>query len=962
MKEEIFNEDYHLKNLKSNKNLKENEINKNNDISTTKEEDSFIIDDLIQYCSSPKQGLVSINISNNSNNEIMPIPTEKNRIANTITMTIAMIRKEIDLKDFDRLKIRSSSFRGGGDGVITFKNKMKGFCQSNKYISENIKENKCKSIFKEKKIENAVLEKTKTNIIGGCSKTNTKSDTFTINVNKTPIKNKTSKTKKKKKNNKKNNEKGDEQKIKQKDKEKDKDKDKDREKRRLSLGEENKKKKKNKKKNKKCTSQKKIKAEINEKNKNNEKENERQNSNIIILDFSSSEGMGEATDSDKNNNSEKFDNTLEEKKKEKKNEEEKVNQKDEPDDFFNQRQKTILLSKKKKEKETVPERKFVMPKAKQSCHLRNPYKINQATKASVRSDKRKMTTNYIPLVNKDRIKHKSKSNIPLTDKKPGTKELYKDKNKEKRRKDSHNLFKIASASKSIFIKNEVDKQPIKIRHSITKNILMNQSQEKIKFRISDKESVQSCKALNKQYKHLTVHNNNDKNPKMKEIQDFDKRENKKEQADYRIKSNKNLAIKTFNKTPKSKTSKKNSYNSNRNLTKITINPTTAENKDIHLVYGGKQETIINYTNQEMVDDENEYMVECLKVLLKLNRDEQPSCKQKVNFNFPENGKKKIALFDLDETLVHCTKGQKGLNGDTVNIKLPTNKVVPVGLNIRPHWKEALDIIKNHYHIVVYTASHQSYADAVLNYLDKDNKYFQYRLYRNHCVQCDVDGIKFYVKDLDTLNKYYNLKDVVLIDNSVLSFAYHLNNGIPIVPFIEQKDDTQLIMLAYYLVSIASFDDLTIENKKHINIEHFLLRAKTLAEEEVEEEEEEEEEEKNSNLKIVEQISNEDSSKVINKEKINENKEKNIEETEGNKDDKNNDKSRDIEQERKNYSHTDIINSEKSEFKIKIENKYNRFLTLRKSNKLLTKKSEKALKIVQDMKKNINDIYRHTSDK
>lgn len=85
---------------------------------------------------------------------------------------------------------------------------------------------------------------------------------------------------------------------------------------------------------------------------------------------------------------------------------------------------------------------------------------------------------------------------------------------------------------------------------------MNQSQEKIKFRISDKESVQSCKALNKQYKHLTVHNNNDKNPKMKEIQDFDKRENKKEQADYRIKSNKNLAIKTFNKTPKSKTSKK----------------------------------------------------------------------------------------------------------------------------------------------------------------------------------------------------------------------------------------------------------------------------------------------------------------------------------------------------------------------------------------------------------------------
>ena len=259
------------------------------------------------------------------------------------------------------------------------------------------------------------------------------------------------------------------------------------------------------------------------------------------------------------------------------------------------------------------------------------------------------------------------------------------------------------------------------------------------------------------------------------------------------------------------------------------------NKNICIELNGKQEMIINYTNQQMVDDENEYMIECFKVLLKLDKSKQPRCKSKVNFNFPENKiQKKIALFDLDETLVHCVKDKKGLNGDSVYIKLPTNKIVNVGLNIRPHWKEALDIIKNHYHIVVYTASHQSYADAVLDYIDKENKYFQYRLYRNHCVQCDVDGIKFYVKDLDTLKDNYNLKDVVLIDNSVLSFAYHLNNGIPIVPFVEQKDDTQLLMLAYYLVSIANFDDLTKENKKHINIENFIQEVKNL--EDIEEEE------------------------------------------------------------------------------------------------------------------------------
>jgi CTD small phosphatase-like protein 2 len=407
-----------------------------------------------------------------------------------------------------------------------------------------------------------------------------------------------------------------------------------------------------------------------------------------------------------------------------------------------------------------------------------------------------------------------------------------------------------------------------------------------------------------------------------EIEKYVKKKEEKEK-DFKNKSNKSISRKLNRITNTNiKTYNKNAFNSNRNLTKITINPKTVENKDIHLVFKGRKETIINYTNQEMVDDENQYMLECLKVLLKLKKEEQPRCKQKVNFNFPESeNKKKIALFDLDETLVHCTKDQKGLNGDVVDIKLPTNKTVQVGLNIRSHWKEALDLIKNKYNIVVYTASHQSYADAVLNYIDKENKYFQYRLYRNHCVQCDVDGVKFYVKDLDTLDKYYNLKDVVLIDNSVLSFAYHLNNGIPIVPFIEQRDDTQLLMLAYYLVSIASFDDLTQENKKHINIEHFLLLAKKCADEELEEEQ------NNKNNDNTEK---------------NDDDNKNIENSEDKNNDNNNDNSIKESSQIKKGDSKDSSSSSCGVFTKK---------------SFLIKTSEKALKIAKDMNKNIGGIYK-----
>ena len=149
----------------------------------------------------------------------------------------------------------------------------------------------------------------------------------------------------------------------------------------------------------------------------------------------------------------------------------------------------------------------------------------------------------------------------------------------------------------------------------------------------------------------------------------------------------------------------------------------------------------------------------------------------------------------------------------------------IGLNIRPFWKEALDLIKEKYHIVIFTASHQSYANAVLDFMDPKKKYTQYRLYRNDCVLTNMDGVKFYIKDLSIFDKYYDLKNIVLIDNSVLSFAYHLENGIPIVPYYDADEDGELEILACYLLSIYEYNDLREANKNHIRIEFFLDKAR-----------------------------------------------------------------------------------------------------------------------------------------
>jgi CTD small phosphatase-like protein 2 len=68
---------------------------------------------------------------------------------------------------------------------------------------------------------------------------------------------------------------------------------------------------------------------------------------------------------------------------------------------------------------------------------------------------------------------------------------------------------------------------------------------------------------------------------------------------------------------------------------------------------------------------------------------------------------------------------------------------------------------------VFTASHQSYADVVLDYLDPNRELIEYRLYRDSCIKTE-EGV--YIKDLRII-KNRNLKDVVIVDNAVYSFGY-----------------------------------------------------------------------------------------------------------------------------------------------------------------------------------------------
>lgn len=134
--------------------------------------------------------------------------------------------------------------------------------------------------------------------------------------------------------------------------------------------------------------------------------------------------------------------------------------------------------------------------------------------------------------------------------------------------------------------------------------------------------------------------------------------------------------------------------------------------------------------------------------------------------------------------------------------------------------ECLTDIKNRYHLIIYTASDQSYADSVLDFIDPGGKYFSLRLYRHNCVKTMSDGNTIYIKDLRII-KNVKLKNMIIIDNSVLSFAFHLDNGIPILPYYNNKKDKELLFLRDYMMNLPNTEDFRISNSKIFNLKRLL---------------------------------------------------------------------------------------------------------------------------------------------
>ena len=180
----------------------------------------------------------------------------------------------------------------------------------------------------------------------------------------------------------------------------------------------------------------------------------------------------------------------------------------------------------------------------------------------------------------------------------------------------------------------------------------------------------------------------------------------------------------------------------------------------------------------------------------------------------ELSNKKTLILDLDETLVHSSFIPFEKNDIVLNVDFE-GVLYNIYVLIRPHVEKFLKNIAKFFEIVVFTASISKYASPLLDILDKE-KNIKYRLYRDHCTF--INGV--FVKDLKRLNR--SLKDIIIVDNSPIAYAFDSENGLPIKTWVEDPDDNELLKITPILEFLSKTVDVRDYIEKFVEEDEILF--------------------------------------------------------------------------------------------------------------------------------------------
>lgn len=173
----------------------------------------------------------------------------------------------------------------------------------------------------------------------------------------------------------------------------------------------------------------------------------------------------------------------------------------------------------------------------------------------------------------------------------------------------------------------------------------------------------------------------------------------------------------------------------------------------------------------------------------------------------DQGKKTLVL-DLDETLIHSVF--KPVEGADMVLKIPeqvsdrTGNYYTVMNDIyvfkRPGVDMFLKRLSRYYELVIFTASIDKYANPVIDSLDSNNL-TRHRLYREHCTYM----YNVFIKDLKKLGR--RMEDILILDNSPISYLFQKQNALPIKTWLDDRNDIELYKYLRLLEYLATVEDV-----------------------------------------------------------------------------------------------------------------------------------------------------------
>ena len=164
-------------------------------------------------------------------------------------------------------------------------------------------------------------------------------------------------------------------------------------------------------------------------------------------------------------------------------------------------------------------------------------------------------------------------------------------------------------------------------------------------------------------------------------------------------------------------------------------------------------------------------------------------------------KKFSLVLDLDETLISLDRYNSNNTGKGI-------------LKFRPGLMQFLKKIKKFYEIVAFTSGTKEYADQIIDVIESDEKYFDFRLCRDHTLYFNNE----FIKDLSRIGR--PLDKIIIVDNLTQNFRLQKENGIEIKSFFgDDNNDNALEHLGNILKKIVNkFNDSRngiLEYKKEI---------------------------------------------------------------------------------------------------------------------------------------------------